>query len=73
MAGDITIKFNCRKCGNLITWDDEAGDSTVVACDGCGTEMGTLGDLKKVAMDAADKKAREVIDDRLKDVFKRKR
>ena len=63
----IDVSFNCRKCGEKISWTDAVDDSTEIACVGCGERIGTYGELRETAVNAA----KERVDSMLKDVFKR--
>lgn len=31
---DVTFKFNCRDCGEFVTWDEAIGDDEIVSCKG---------------------------------------
>lgn len=66
---EISVSFECKRCGTKLSWRDDTGDAEVVSCSKCGASVGTYGELKKTAVDEAKKK----IDGMLKDAFKRLR
>jgi DNA-directed RNA polymerase subunit RPC12/RpoP len=66
MTDQISISFDCKKCGTKFSWPDGISDSTEVVCSGCGQNAGTYGDLKETAIEAA----KEKLDSMLKGLFK---
>lgn len=65
----ISVSFECKRCGTKLSWRDDIGDFEMVACSKCGASVGTYGELKKTAVDGAKKK----IEGMLKGAFKRLR
>ena len=57
---DIEITADCPVCGARIAWDEDATDKTMLVCNDCGLEAGTLGNLKA--------KAAEVLLERLRNI-----
>jgi DNA-directed RNA polymerase subunit RPC12/RpoP len=49
----ITVSFRCERCGTTLEWPDDAIPSTKIACQNCGADAGTFGDLNDKAMEAA--------------------
>ena len=48
----MRIELNCAVCGsNRFTLDHAAADDSHVACDECGHQIGTMGELKKRVAD----------------------
>jgi DNA-directed RNA polymerase subunit RPC12/RpoP len=62
----ISVSCACKKCGAKIQWEEEASDATEISCPNCGEHVGSYGDLKETAVDAANSK----VDEMLKDIFK---
>lgn len=50
MTDQAAVKFKCSTCGEQITWDEDAEDDQAVACSACGKAIGTLGELKALAL-----------------------
>jgi hypothetical protein len=67
MSDEISIKFNCRDCGELVTWDENVSDEDIISCKGCGREFGTFGEIKAAGMRAAKDRLNETIEDAIKD------
>ena len=64
----VTIKLNCRDCGEPVTWRDDADDADIITCAGCGRAHGPLGQIKAESRE----KARLALLDFLKDGNQRK-
>lgn len=48
--GGLPFKFKCPLCGGTtLELDQGYDDSSVASCGSCGTSMGRLGDLKRMA------------------------
>lgn len=60
MSDQIVAKFNCAKCRERITWDDEMPDNGIVTCPGCGVEVGPLSELKQLGIDRAVEAALDI-------------
>jgi len=60
MSGDqITIKFECLKCGGtVLERPDDYTDDSIAKCKSCGQEFGRFGDVKAKAMDVAKAEVR---------------
>lgn len=47
MGGQLRIELNCSGCGgNRFSLDQGNCDRSLVICEDCGREIGTLGNLK---------------------------
>lgn len=62
----ISISFQCKKCGTTLSWPDDIADATMVLCPGCGESAGTYAELKETATDAARKKVETMLADMFK-------
>lgn len=67
MPADISVSPRCGRCGSALSWDDATvTDDTVISCPNCGERIGTYGDLKDAAAEAAANRVNEM----LRDIFK---
>lgn len=66
------IGFQCKECGSTeFRYPDDATDSGVVSCNGCGQLIGTIAEIKAAAVEHA----RAVVPDiakRFRDALKRR-
>lgn len=69
MTTEVPVSFNCKGCGEKLTWSDDAVDSTNLSCKKCGKYFGTYADLRHTATEAVREKAVSAI----RDVLKRSR
>jgi hypothetical protein len=65
MTDTITVIGTCR-CGERVSWDDEASDDARLVCKRCGADLGTLGAFRAKAVEAAKEKVRKMIKDALR-------
>lgn len=68
MTDSITITFNCPDCGGKIVWDENAPDTALSRCDGCGQDGPPIGDLKRRAMDESKAHVQKMMRDAFKGV-----
>ncbi len=68
MTTTIPVSFNCKTCGERLTWPDDTVDTTEIFCKKCGKRFGTYADLRNTALDAVRSKAESI----MKDAFKRR-
>lgn len=54
----MRIEISCSACGsNRFSLTEASSDSSVVSCNDCGHEIGTLGDLKQKIADEVMRRA----------------
>ncbi len=71
---EARLTLQCSKCGGkTLSLPDQPTDESVVRCDSCGTEMGTLGDLKAVAVETVKKGVKKELKTMLRYAFKRRK
>lgn len=61
----IQVSAKCPTCLTVISWPDDVTDKTILVCDKCGLEVGTYGDFKDRAIEAAREKTESIIKDAL--------
>lgn len=64
----VSISFECTRCGTKLSWQDDTVDSDVISCSKCGMQAGTFGELKSAGIDALAKKVEKDI----ANIFKRR-
>jgi DNA-directed RNA polymerase subunit RPC12/RpoP len=59
----IPVSFRCKDCGTLVTWPENAIDSTPISCTNCGLHLGTYGDIGNAAAEAVGDKIETLFKD----------
>jgi DNA-directed RNA polymerase subunit RPC12/RpoP len=66
MTDKAQISFKCKKCGEKLSWSDDAIDSTLIICKKCGQRFGTYADLRHTAVEATKSKLESMLKDAIK-------
>jgi len=66
MNKKVQVSFNCKKCGEKLSWSDDAIDSTKISCQKCGEHFGTYADLRHTAVEATKSKVASILKDKIK-------
>lgn len=66
MADTIPVSFRCSVCGTRLVWPDDAIETTKIACQKCGADFGTYGDLCNQANDAVVRRLESIMKETLK-------
>jgi transcription elongation factor Elf1 len=62
----VPVTFNCKACGEKLSWSDDATDNTRISCKKCGKYFGTYADLRHTATEAVRDKAVSIFKDALR-------